>query len=146
MKITAKYSDGSSKEVTDYTYTPEGNLLASDSKITITYTESNITKTTEQEIIVNKKNDSNQTIDDNKKDDQNDNNKDNTNIKSDEDKKNDNNGTQTIDNTDKLNSDKSQAGNKIPQTGTQEIIIPVIIASVVLVFSFLGYKRYKEIK
>lgn len=146
MKITAKYSDGSSKEVTDYTYTPEGNLLASDSKITITYTEGNITKTTEQEIIVNKKNDSNQTIDDNKKDDQNDNNKDNTNIKSDEDKKNDNNGTQTTDNTDKLNSDKSQAGNKIPQTGTQEIIIPVIIASVVLVFSFLGYKRYKEIK
>lgn len=158
MKITAKYSDGSSKEVTDYTYTPEGNLLESDSKITITYTEGNITKTTEQEITVNKENDSNQTKDDqndnNKdntniksdEDNQNDNNKDNANIKSDVDNKNDNNNTQTTNNTDKLNSDKSQAGNRIPQTGAKEIIIPLIVASAVLVLSFIGYKKYKEIK
>lgn len=53
MKIIAIYTDGSSKEVTNYTYNPSGNLKATDKRITISYTEGNITKTKTIEIKVN---------------------------------------------------------------------------------------------
>lgn len=55
MKIIAKYSDGTSKEITDYKYSPEGELKTTDTKITISYTENETTKTIEQEIKVTKK-------------------------------------------------------------------------------------------
>lgn len=50
MVVTAKYSDGTSKEITDYTYTPNGKLKVTDKEITISYTEGDITKTARQEI------------------------------------------------------------------------------------------------
>ena len=52
MVVTAEYSDGTSKEITNYTYTPSGELKATDEKVTISYTEEEITKTAEQEIKV----------------------------------------------------------------------------------------------
>lgn len=55
MEITAKYSDGTSKVITDYTYTPNGSLKESDKKIIISYKENNITKQAEQAITVEKK-------------------------------------------------------------------------------------------
>lgn len=55
MKITAKYSDNSSKEVTNYTITEGNNLTIDKTSVTINYTENNITKTQEQPITVNQK-------------------------------------------------------------------------------------------
>ena len=55
MVVLAKYSDGSSKEITNYTYTPEGNLKLTDTTITISYTEGEITKTIERKITIGKK-------------------------------------------------------------------------------------------
>jgi len=56
MVVTATYSDGTSSEVTNYTYTPNGKLQVADKKVTISYTEGNITKTVEQAIKVTKAN------------------------------------------------------------------------------------------
>ena len=52
MKVIAKYSDGTTKEVTDYTYTPAGELKTTDKTITVSYTENEVTKTATQEITV----------------------------------------------------------------------------------------------
>ena len=52
MKVLAVYSDGTTKEITTYSYSPNGKLTASDKKITITYTEDGVTKTAEQPITV----------------------------------------------------------------------------------------------
>lgn len=52
MVVTAYYSDGSSKEVTNYTYSPTTISSNDDTEITITYTEDGITKTTIQEVTV----------------------------------------------------------------------------------------------
>ena len=52
MKVTATYSDGTTKEVTDYTYTPAGELKTTDKAITVSYTENEATKTATQEITV----------------------------------------------------------------------------------------------
>ena len=54
MVLTATYSDGTSNAVTGYSYTPNGKLKAEDTKITISYTEGNVTKTIEQAIKVTK--------------------------------------------------------------------------------------------
>lgn len=52
MVVTATYSDSTTKAVTDYTYSPTGALAASDTAITISYTEDGVTKTTSQAITV----------------------------------------------------------------------------------------------
>ena len=52
MVLTAYYSDGSSKQVTNYTYSPTTISSNDDTEITITYTEDGITKTTIQEVTV----------------------------------------------------------------------------------------------
>ena len=50
--VKAYYSDGSSKAITNYTYTPQTVSSADDTEITISYTEAGITKTAIQEITV----------------------------------------------------------------------------------------------
>ena len=52
MVLTAYYSDGSNKEVTNYTYSPAVISSNNDTEITISYTEDGITKTTIQEVTV----------------------------------------------------------------------------------------------
>ena len=52
MKVIATYSDGTTKEVTDYTYTPAGELKTTDTAITVSYTENEVTKIATQEITV----------------------------------------------------------------------------------------------
>ena len=54
MTIVANYSDGTNKEITGYTYSPNGELKEGDSKITISYTEGGVTKTVTQTITVTK--------------------------------------------------------------------------------------------
>ena len=55
MVVTASYTDGSSKAVTGYTYSPDGALSINDNKITVSYTESGISCTASQSIIVKAK-------------------------------------------------------------------------------------------
>jgi len=52
MKVVAVYSDGTQQEVTNYTYSPSGQLTVNDKKIIITYREGNIQKTAEVNISV----------------------------------------------------------------------------------------------
>ena len=55
MKVTATYSDGTSKEVTNYTITDGNNLTVGKTSVTVSYTEEGVTKTTTVPITVNKK-------------------------------------------------------------------------------------------
>jgi len=52
MEVTARYNDGTSKVVTNYTVTNGTNLAVDQSTVTISYTESGVTKTTTQTIKV----------------------------------------------------------------------------------------------
>lgn len=52
MTVTATYTDDSTKEITDYTFTPAGTLTEDDNKVEISYTEEDITVTTTIEIVV----------------------------------------------------------------------------------------------
>lgn len=55
MEVTAYYSDGSSKVVDGYTYSPEGILPYGTTEVVISFTEHGITKTTTQAITVSVK-------------------------------------------------------------------------------------------
>ena len=52
MVIKATYSDGSTRTVTGYTYSPTGNLTMNSTTVTISYTEGTTTKTCTQAITV----------------------------------------------------------------------------------------------
>ena len=52
MAIKATMSDGSTKAVTGWTYSPTGALTATDTAVTISYTENGVTKTTTQAVTV----------------------------------------------------------------------------------------------
>ena len=54
MVVAARYTDGQSRAVTGYTYSPTGALKLSDTTITVSYTEGDVTKTTTQAITVAK--------------------------------------------------------------------------------------------
>ncbi len=53
MVVTATYSDNSTAEVKAYTVSPSGALAATDTSVTISYTEDGVTKTATQTITVN---------------------------------------------------------------------------------------------
>lgn len=50
MKVVAKYSDGSSKEIKNYTVENGDKLVKGQTSVKISYTEGNVTKTAEQKI------------------------------------------------------------------------------------------------
>ncbi|MFA7032262.1 MAG: bacterial Ig-like domain-containing protein, partial [Bacilli bacterium] len=52
MVITAYYDDSSSHAISEYVYSPDGPLSLSDTTITITYVESDVTKTTTVDISI----------------------------------------------------------------------------------------------
>lgn len=52
LVVTAQYSDGSTKKVTDYTISPSGALEVGNTKVTVSYTESGSTKTADIAITV----------------------------------------------------------------------------------------------
>lgn len=52
MVITATYSDNTKKQVTGYTYYPNGSLSVNNSEIEISYTEGGVTKKTSQKVTV----------------------------------------------------------------------------------------------
>ena len=57
MKVIAKYSDGTTKEIKNYAYTPAGALTKKDTTITVSYTENGVTKTDTQKIKIQNKDD-----------------------------------------------------------------------------------------
>lgn len=64
MTVVAKYSDGSSKEITNYTIENGDRLAEGQTSVKVSYTEGNVTKTIEQKITVVK----NITVEDDKQD------------------------------------------------------------------------------
>lgn len=52
LVVTAKYTDGTTDTVDDFTYSPAGALSTSDTKVTISYTENGITRTADVDITV----------------------------------------------------------------------------------------------
>ena len=63
MVVTASYSDNSTAEVKAYTVSPSGALATTDTSVTISYTEGNITKAAMQAITVNPASSTTETID-----------------------------------------------------------------------------------
>lgn len=122
MKVTATYSDGSSKEIATYTVTDGENLTSGKTSVTISYTENGVTKTTVQEITVTKSNANNQQSGNNKKEE---------NIKTD-------------------SSDNKQDGSikdaKLPQTGLYSSVIGIIaVMSILSAVFYVKYNKYKKI-
>lgn len=52
LVVTAKYTDGTTDTVDDFTYSPTGALTVDDTTVTITYTENGIIRTADVEITV----------------------------------------------------------------------------------------------
>lgn len=120
MVITATYSDGSKKEITNYTVSPSGTLKTTDTKVVISYTENGVTKTVEQKITVIAKGV---------------NNNDNNN--------NTNNNNVSKNNTIKDTTTKNDS--KLPQTGTTILTLILISLIALAVISKVRYGKYKDI-
>lgn len=116
MKVIATYSDGSTKEITDYTVSPSGKLKKTDTKVTISYETA---EPIEQKITVKAASGGNN------------NNNNNNNDKNNAQK----NGA--IVNGDKTVSDK----DALPKTGASVVVIPMVIIAMVAVGSFFKYKN-----
>lgn len=52
LVVTAKYTDGTTDTVNDFTYSPTGALTVDDTTVTISYTENGIIRTADVEITV----------------------------------------------------------------------------------------------
>jgi len=116
MKVIAKYSDGTSKEITNYKIENGDKLAEGQTSVKVSYTEENITKTVEQKITVVK----NITVEDDKKEEN----------KSDfEDSK----------------EEDTKTENKMPNTGASTIVGLMTIIAVFGVICLVKYNKYKEI-
>lgn len=119
MEITATYTDGSKKIVTNYTVSPSVALKETDTKVTISYTENGVTKTVDQKITIIGKANTNT----------------NTNTPS--------TGTNTSTTT---NKDNTTADGKMPQTGAEQTVVFAIVTLAVLgTLGFVGYRRLSDI-
>ncbi|MBP3597635.1 MAG: bacterial Ig-like domain-containing protein [Clostridia bacterium] len=124
--VIAKYSDGTSKEVTNYTYTPSGTLKVADKKIIISYTDGNVTKKVDMEITV--KNDSKNNTED----------KEIPVIKVPE--------NNTEENKKDIKDNSVIANKKIPKAGVEKnILFALSIVFIVTILSYLKYKKVKDI-
>jgi len=152
MVVKAIYSDGNSKEVTDYICMPEEQLEKETTEITIIYTEDTITKYAKQKIEV---------VEDGGGDNQGDNNNNNNNNNNDNDNSgNNNNGNNSNSNNNNNNSNNGNNNNsnnnnntndgknedkvdgKIPQTGENSIML--IAGAILTVISVIIYIKIKK--
>ena len=118
MEILAEYSDGTSKKITNYTYSPSDNLEISDNKIVISYTEEDISQKVELEIEVN-------------------------NIP----EKNDNDESENI-NISGNKKDSTIAKTELPKAGYKMKIIYmliIVVVSTVAIYLYSFIKKYKKI-
>ena len=151
MVVKAIYSDGNSKEVTDYICMPEEQLEKETTEITIIYTEDTITKYAKQKIEV---------VEDGGGDNQGDNNNNNNNNNNDNDNSENNNGNNSNNNNNNNNSNNGNNNNsnnnnntndgknedkvdgKIPQTGENSIML--IAGAILTVISVIIYIKIKK--
>ena len=151
MVVKAIYSDGNSKEVTDYICMPEEQLEKETTEITIIYTEDTITKYAKQKIEV---------VEDGGGDNQGDNNNNNDNNNNDNDNSGNNNGNNSNNNNNNNNSNNGNNNNsnnnnntndgkkedkvdgKIPQTGENSIML--IAGAILTVISVIIYIKIKK--
>ena len=121
MVITATYSDGSKKEITNYTISPSVALKTTDTKVVISYTENGIIKSVEQKVTVTAKGT-------------------NTNIG------NSNSTGSSTNNKGNTNKDTTiKNDTKLPQTGVTLLSLTTISLIVVAVISKVRYGKYKDI-
>ena len=115
LVVIAKYNDGTSTEIKNYKYSPEGELKVSDKKVEISYTENSITKTVSYDITV--KEEKAPQKDEQKEDIKDTNKKDDTTI---------------------------GKNNKLPQTGINNyVLMLVVFVSVIGIVSYFKYTKYK---
>lgn len=132
MIVIAEYSNGTSKEITNYTYMPMGNLAVSDTKILITYKEDNVTKTTQQGITVEKVTEINPGEDTNDED-----------TISDKNTVIDNN---IISNENTVINNDTTSNKELPKAGnTSYILILIVIIGIIIPIKYIRYKKYKNI-
>ena len=137
MEVTATYTDGTTKKVTNYTYSPTGELKESNNKITVSYTEGSVTKTVEQSITITASgtNSENNTTNTNNNTNNNISNNINSNTNSNEDS-NTSNAVNVVGNT---SSDK-----ELPKTGINEVIyFGIAVVGITAVISYIKYKGLK---
>lgn len=116
MIVVAKYSDGTSKEITNYTIANGNKLTEGQTSVKVSYTEGNVTKTVEQKITVVK----NITVEDDKKD----------NNKSD---------------FEDIKEDNTKKEDKMPDTGVSSVVGLMAIVAVLGVVCLVKYNKYKGI-
>ena len=144
MVVTATYSDGTSKIISNYNCFPVAELTTNNKKITVTYTENGVSVSTTIDIIVNSK----EVVNNNSNNNNSNNNNNNNNNQSgnngaaDKDKnyveiKNDTTVINVVDNTIK--------NQNLANTGTETYIIPIIMITVVGIVAFIKYRQYKDV-
>lgn len=116
MKVTAKYSDGTSKEITNYTFSPYTALKTTDKKIVISYTEGKETVQNEVEITVKARSTGN-----------------------------DNNNHNNTVNVITIRKDNTVADKEYPKTGAERIVLPIILLAVISGTAYIINKKYKKI-
>ena len=116
MKVVAKYSDGTTKEITNYTIEKGDKLVEGQTSVKISYTEGNVTKSVEQKITVVR----NTTVEDDKKED------DKSNFED-------------------IKQDNTKTENKIPNTGAFSIVSVMVIVAIFGIVCLVKYNKYKEI-
>ena len=136
LEVLANFEDDTTALITDFTYTPDGELTKDDTIVTISYTKNGVTKETNIEISVKSEEvkETEDTGDDTKKDS-------NIGTKSSSEKETKNEtGTNVL----KANSKDTSTANKVlPKTGKYGIIAIVVAISIVLVVSTIKYRKYK---
>lgn len=139
MVVKAIYSDGSSKDVSNYLYMPEEQLEEETTEITIIYTEDSITKYAKQKIEVVKDDGG-----DNQGNNGNDGNSGNSGNNNSENNNNNYNSNDSSSNNQNDSKDSDKASGKIPQTGSNSIML---IAGVILsLISAVIYVKIKKLE
>lgn len=144
LVIKAVYSDGTQKEITDYTYSPNTELKAENKLITFSYGENGVTKSTTQAINVKATPVTNNNTNNNVSTNQN-NNKTTNNTTNNTAKNATNNTTKNTSNN--TTNDVSMTNSNLPKTGEETKYVLLIMAGLIGVgfVSYIGYRKYKEI-
>lgn len=121
MVVSAKYSDGTSKEITNYTFDLNSELKQTDKKVVITYKEGTITKTAEQPITVKEETTGSGSS---------------TGSGA---------GTTSSSSSSSVKKDNTVADKGYPKTGAERIIIPIILVTTIVGISYITNKKYKKI-
>lgn len=142
MIISAIYSDETEKQISNYTYSPNGALTTQNKLITFSYQENGVTKTATQTITVTAVAGNNNQNNNDNNNDKNQNKNTNTNTNT-----NSQNVNKTTNTNNTTNTDATTTKSNLPATGAKTKFILIIVAGLIGIgiVSYMGYKKYKEI-